>query len=279
MGLAPFLLKSLRFAILAGLVLGLPACATRTETAVNAAAKGGFSPQRLSLPRFDLSVWTRQRPVQGQPLIAYIEGDGLAFLNINTISDDPTPVKPLAMMLAAQDMRPNVVYLARPCQFGRGMKDRNCHPAYWTNARYAEEVVADMNTALDRLHAQHGTKGIHLIGYSGGGAIAALLAARRSDVLSVVSVAGVMDHQVWTRREEISPLQGSLNPVHSADRLAAIPQIHFSGGKDDVVPPYVAQSYVSYFPVGSRPRIVSIPDADHECCWVERWPTYLKMLP
>ena len=37
-------------------------------------------------------------------------------------------------------------------------------------------------------------KGIHLIGYSGGGAIAVLTASRREDVLSVRTIAANLDH-------------------------------------------------------------------------------------
>jgi dienelactone hydrolase len=115
-----------------------------------------------------------------------------------------------------------------------------------------------------------------LIGYSGGGAVAALVAARRGDVIELVTVAGNLDHATWTAIHHVHPLDGSLNPVNAIDALQNIPQIHFVGERDKNVNTAVVNAYAERFPVNRRPRIQIVPEADHSCCWVDRWPVLLK---
>ena len=57
----------------------------------------------------------------------YIEGDGRAWLNKNRPSLDPTPKNSLALKLAEIDPAPNVIYLARPCQYSKLIKKRLAH--------------------------------------------------------------------------------------------------------------------------------------------------------
>lgn len=129
---------------------------------------------------------------------------------------------------------PNVVYIARPCQFTRN--DPACRSTYWTDRRFSEDVIASMNHAVDVLRAPAAGP-VHLVGFSGGGAVAALVAARRGDVASLRTVAGNLDHRALNAHHRVSPMPASLNAVDVAPRLAAVPQAHFVGTKDDVVPP------------------------------------------
>lgn len=114
-----------------------------------------------------------------QPLTVYIEGDGLAWVSRTEPSADPTPRKATGLALAAADPAPNVVYLARPCQFTPMAQNPRCAAPYWTSKRFAPEVVASMSEAVSRFAAKVPGQPIHLVGYSGGGAVAVLVAAQR----------------------------------------------------------------------------------------------------
>ncbi len=84
----------------------------------------------------------------GEALTVYIEGDGQAWLSRSQLAADPTPTDPVALRLAAVDPSPNVVYLARPCHYTEPRLDPFCRPAYWSNKRFAEEVIAAMELQL-----------------------------------------------------------------------------------------------------------------------------------
>src|SRR3546814_2839304 len=63
----------------------------------------------------------------------------------------------------------------------------------WTSARFSDGVIVSMSDALDRLKEEAGASSLDLVGYSGGGGVAVLLAARRRDVVSIVTIAGNLD--------------------------------------------------------------------------------------
>ena len=183
-------------------------------------------------------------------------------------STDPTPTDPLALKLALAHPEGQAVYLARPCQFTG--TDR-CARKYWTDTRFSVEVVRAMNLAIDQLKARFSAQEIELVGSSGGGAIAALLAARRTDVVYLITVAGNLDRAAWTRLHRISPLTGSLNPADEAQRVVHIAQRHWVGGKDRNIPAEITRSFTQRGGIDSSS--VQIIDAyDHHCCWVEGWP-------
>lgn len=249
----------------------LPGCASRLDVAEALATQRHWRSEVIATPTFDLHSFGPARLVPGAPLVVYIEGDGYSWISRNRISDDPTPRRPLALELAVRDPRSNVVYLARPCQYVRGSHLRNCQPAYWDTAGYALEVIEAFDAAIDLLVRRASTTQVFYVGYSGGGAVAALVAARRSDSAGLISVVGVLDHATWTRLDGLEPLRYSLNPADESARLVNVPQLHFSGGRDRTVPSAVARAYVASYPDGRRPRIEILADYDHECCWVEHW--------
>jgi pimeloyl-ACP methyl ester carboxylesterase len=146
-----------------------------------------------------------------------------------------------------------------------------CHPAFWTNERFAPVVVEATSAAIDSLMRAAQARELVLVGYSGGGVLAALVAARRNDVVGLVTVASPLDHARWTSLHSISPLRGSLSPVDFAARLAAIPQIHLLGARDEIVPRAPVDSYVARLPDRTRSRVVSVPGQTHDCCWVGAW--------
>jgi pimeloyl-ACP methyl ester carboxylesterase len=215
------------------------------------------------------TAWNSQ--AQGADVLTvYIEGDGLAWLTPTTTSTDPTPVNPVALKLAVRHDGP-AAYLARPCQFGWQPQAQACSSIYWTSHRYGEEVLLWTGAGLDRLKRITGARALRLVGYSGGAAVALLLASRRADIDHVTTVAGLLDTVAWTRSMGLAPLAGSLNPADKWEVLARVPQVHWVGAKDRIVPPAVALQYVSRFPAAQRPVLRIRPGFDHHHGWEQHW--------
>jgi len=257
------------------LILSLDACAgaqARRDAVAETIAKAGWSQGILDAGSFELyAAWQPGRTAE--TLTVYLEGDGFAYLDASHPSQDPTPIDPLALRLALVDAQSEAVaYLGRPCQYVMPAHGRGCSWPYWTLRRYAPEVVDSTGRAIDQLKAQVGAKRVLLVGYSGGGALAALLAARRPDVAGLVTVAANLDLAYWTHRDGLSPLTGSLDPAQEAGRLGTVPQLHFAGGRDRVVGADVTRSFLAHLSAGNLARVEVLPEADHHCCWVEDWP-------
>jgi pimeloyl-ACP methyl ester carboxylesterase len=216
---------------------------------------------------------------QGDPLTVYIEGDGRAWTTRTQLSLNPTPDNPIALRLAAIDTAGNVAYLARPCQYVDLGKEKRCDDAYWSSKRFAPEVIAATEQAIDKLKSDAGAREIHLVGYSGGAAVAALVAARRTDVASLRTVAGNLDHVALHNHHRVSQIPASLNPIDIAGKLARLPQIHYSGGRDQVVPGFIASRFADRVNGGGCVKVVPVMNASHEDGWVERWPSALRESP
>ncbi|MDB5798231.1 MAG: conserved hypothetical transrane protein [Paucimonas sp.] len=265
-----FLLFPLLFSLL------LAGCAdispqARRQQADSLAVARGWKKSQLATRDFDLVAYARADAQRAEVLTVYLEGDGMAWLSPAQASDDPTPLNAIGLQLALAHPQGNAAYLARPCQFATAAQQRGCDPGYWTGRRFAPPVVDASMQAIDALKQRHGAQKLVLVGYSGGGAVAALLAARRTDVVGLVTVAGNLDHLAWTRLHEVPPLQGSLSPADDWEALAHLPQLHFVGGHDAVIPVQVTQSFQARFPAGHRPPIRVIQDFSHSCCWASRW--------
>lgn len=261
---------ALVLALLAGCASIAPP-AERHNLARSLAAGQGWQATTIKAGQFDLTSFAPPASAQIPELTIYIEGDGFAWISGTQPSADPTPRDPLALRLALAQPKGTAAYLARPCQFADA-EATGCNSRYWTEARFAPEVITAMGQGIDHLKQQFGAAKIALVGYSGGGAIAALIAARRQDVSRLVTVAGNLDHQAWTDLHGINPLGGSLNPAEVTDDLRRIPQWHFVGGKDSNITPSLVNGFADRFPAQTRPIVRVIPSFDHRCCWVENWP-------
>jgi pimeloyl-ACP methyl ester carboxylesterase len=245
----------------------------RREAADMMAREQGWQSLSIDVGMFVLTGYAK--PGEGHDLVIYIEGDGRAWLNRRSPSGDPTPRDPIALRLALKDPAPKVIYLGRPCQYTTRATAKDCHPRYWKASRFSPGVVDAMDEALTRAKQRLGGNRLHLIGYSGGGGLAVLLAARRDDVITVITVAGNLDHDTWTRHHGVTPLSDSLNPIDLAGSLRDRPQIHFTGLKDKVVPPQVAESFLNRMGKPTKARLVRMPRFGHRCCWVDAWPRLL----
>jgi len=267
------MLPGLLILMLLGVLAG---CADPNAHADAMAQPVGLRRERVDTDSFVLTAFVRiTRP--DLSLTIYIEGDGLAWRSRYQPSDDPTPHQALGLALAVADPGPNVAYLARPCQFTPMTMNPRCGIPYWTNKRYAEEVIVAMNQAVTHYAAGVSGQRINLVGYSGGGALAVLVAARRSDVASLRTVAGNLDQVEVNRLHGVSAMPESLNAMDVAQRVATIPQIHFSGAEDTVVPPVIAQGFVAAAGRCAQARIVA--GMSHDSHWGRVWPDLLAIVP
>ena len=263
------------------LALFLPACrmapAARLETARAIAAEAGMVQHDIPAGAFLLRSYERVSDRKTKTARIYIEGDGLAWLHKNTPSPDPTPPDPVALSLARADTAANVIYLARPCQYNVTQAGQRCDSRNWTSARFSAANVAAMSAALDDIRQRYGFEDLELVGFSGGAAIAVILAAQRSDVVTLRTVAGNLDSEAFNRFHDVSPMPLSLNPVDFARKTANIPQRHFLAGRDAIVPRSLYENYRSKS--GGTPCVAktTVPDADHQNGWRDRWSSLLKI--
>lgn len=273
-------IRHFAMALAAATALSAAGCAGNTtmeerDVTADRIARPAFMVERV-IPAgpFNLMAWERMH-VKRAPATVYIEGDGLAWTSPRRVSLDPTPKNPVALHLAAMDRASNVAWLARPCQYTGAGPANNCESKYWTDSRFAPEVVSSYHAALDNMKRLYGLTGFHLVGYSGGAAVAALVAAQRDDILSFRSVAGNLDHETWTELHGVSPLTDSLNPVTVAPELTHLPQHHFIGGQDEIVPPAVFHSWAQAAGKTDCLKYSFIMENEHEAGWVDKWPELL----
>ena len=273
--------------LVALLCLTLNGCATshlaeRQAASAQIAINAGWQRFTIETGVFALAGLAPAQLKRNSTLTIYIEGDGLAWLDAETPSFNPTPLDPVALHLALQDPSGQAVYLARPCQYVMGQYEREkmrhgCAMKYWTASRFSPTVIEASNRAIDQLKQRTGASALVLVGYSGGGAVAALVAARRRDVRALITVAGNLDPVKWAQLLRVPSLRGSLNPADAWQSLVHVPQYHFVGSKDKRVPLDVARAYQSRFPPDGRPTVRIIDGYTHACCWEKNWPELLRM--
>ena len=273
------LVKLLTLALIIVLLVGCAGISAegRTKTAQHIAANAQLQERQITAEPFILTVFERtDKP--GAPATIYIEGDGLAWLSRQEPSLNPTPNDPLALRLAAEDPGDNVIYMARPCQFsGLSNVSAICPKEYWTSQRLSPEELQSDNVALDAIKVRYRLTGFNLVGYSGGGGVAALLAGMRGDVLSLRTVAGNLDPVLFSQLHRISkPAADTLSPLSVAAKTAHIPQQHFVGGKDAIVSLDIVQSFRRAVGTSYCVRTTKIENASHNEGWVNVWRELLR---
>ena len=269
-------MKKLPYTIILLIVMTLTCgCSTmplfmgRSSIADDIANKAGFSEEYVKAGGFTLLTYQKFNRLSDKISI-YIEGDGRAWETKHKLSDDPTPSNPVALRLAAVDPADNIVYIARPGQYSAsGLPD--CESMYWSARRFAPEVVESMDRAIDIMKEKSGAKYLELVGYSGGGAIAVLITARRSDVVALRTVAGNLNTNVFCSYHHVSLLNGSMNPLDVAREVTHIPQRHFVGLKDKIVPFGIAESFVKIEGDKDDERITVVDGVSHNDDWAKRW--------
>jgi len=211
------------------------------------------------------------RATSNSALHVYLEGDGTPWAHRRVAAADPTPRTPLMFDLMSIDPAP-CLYLGRPC-YGGLNNDKACSPDLWTEGRYSEAVVASMSAALDRLSTDY--QALVLLGYSGGGTLAMLLAERQPKTETVITVAANLDTDRWAALHNQPPLSDSLNPAARRSLPQHIRQMHFAGAEDDNVPPTLVRDAIAR-QHGAEFRV--FPHQDHSCCWQKVWANILGEL-
>lgn len=243
-------------------VLQSPAEYTRTL-----ARDAKFVQLPLSDPR--MTAYMRRSERASEQVTVYIESDGAPWRLPDEPPADPTPLKPYVMRMAIADTSQATAYVSRPCQYMSESARRDCDSQLWMQARFGNDAVNATNGAIDQIKRDTGARAVNLVGYSGGGAMAALVAARRQDVSCLVTVAAPLDTDAWTDALKVSRLKLSMNPADVAGDLTQVRQSHFRGLRDKLVPPPTVDRFVARSK--GRATLIDKPDFDHQCCWSEEW--------
>jgi predicted esterase len=212
------------------------------------------------------------------PYVFYIEGDGAAFNGKYKVSANPTPKRQMLIKLAAMDDRPNVIYIARPCQYTQMSYNPLCtyDTSFWTNKRLSEEVIYSVDEVIKKINF-HGLK-YSIVGFSGGGAVAVLVAARNPySVKDIITVAGNLDIDSFVAYHRVSPMIGSINPITYVGQVQHIPQLHLSGGQDKIVTPLIADKFIQAASEKNCMQQKIFENVDHTHGWDKVWDFVLKM--
>ncbi len=226
---------------------------------------------KISVQGFDL--YARRNNFQpAKKLHIYIEGDGRPWIE-NRLAVDPGPFDPVALFLMQQDPSPSF-YLGRPCYFQSkvGLPDQ-CNPALWTRARYSKKIVDILIAALNSQSDLATYDEWILIGHSGGGTLAYLMAQELPKVKTVVAISSNLNVTAWTNHHQYTPLDWSLDPAQLQPKKS-LRVFYLSGGKDKNVPLELNKTFLEKI----NATIISQPGYNHSCCWEKEWRKVLQMI-
>lgn len=237
------------------IILMLSGCATITPPPE-------FAYKEISTRNFTLASWQKNTNPKA-PYKIYIEGDGHAFNSSGRPTSDPTPQGTLVRELAFGDKSPNVIYLARPCQY---IKSPICSQRHWTTARFAPEVINSEYEAVKQIARDNP---VILIGFSGGAQIAGLITSAKPglNIKKIITIAGNLDHLAWTEYHHLPPLNESMNLESYQKQYLDIPQIHYVGSNDNVIPPFLVKDFI-----GNNHQLIIIDGATHNRGWESIYP-------
>jgi pimeloyl-ACP methyl ester carboxylesterase len=256
--------------LLVGFATLLAACSTPAQRAEERATRLGFSRQLVPGAAFAHVVYHRPDDATGPALHVYLEGDASPRRAMRYRPPDPTPRDPLMLHLMALDPAPSV-YLGRPCQHGAPP----CDPRHWTVGRFGDAVVTSLVHAVRSVERRRGASSLVLIGYSGGGALAMLMAERLPETRALVTVAGNLAVEAWAAHHGYAPLSSSLDPARRPALGPDLIQLHAVGGRDRRVPHALTRDVIAR---QGGAKTLLFPDRDHSCCWVSAWPSILAEL-
>ncbi|MFU7502820.1 MAG: alpha/beta hydrolase [Candidatus Tisiphia sp.] len=254
----------------------LSSCASSIETRVKEAEKvasiNKFEKKLVQAGDFVITTYQRVSD-KDSPYVFYIEGDGSISIGHYAIADNPNPSRVMLFKLATLDTRPNIVYIARPCQYTPVELNPNCNQAYWTDKRMAEEVIESTNIVINSINNGNPA---NLVGFSGGGGVAVLVAARNKHIKDIITIAGNLDIENFSKHHGIYTLKESLNPIDYAIKISNIPQLHLSGSKDAIVPSKIMHGYIKASSSDCTQQKI-FPNITHIKGWDKVWQDVLKI--
>lgn len=223
--------------------------------------------------RFHHKIYRNGHAVQDGVLHVFIEGDVSVKQALRTSPPDPTPRGALMLRMMRLDSA-GAILLGRPCHHGLYVMDQ-CEVRHIGPERYSAETVDSMQAALQDEMRQSGADRAVLIGYSGGGALAMLLAGHMPGIAAVVTLAGNLDNTALVDLHGAPPLTGSLDPASQPRLPPSVLQLHFFGELDENIPLSAAQNTL----IRQNATPIIMRGFDHECCWENIWPEILMRLP
>jgi dienelactone hydrolase len=238
--------------------LGLAGCATVPP------APQGWVVRDVTAGGHLLTTAAPAQQRSGRILTVVIEGDGPAHDAGGRASADPTPRRPQGLAIAQAWPQGPVAWLARPCQYTRA-RDPACARKVWSRDRFAEAALAAADAGVTALRDQAGAERVNLVGWSGGGTLAAALAGHRTDVAGLVTFAAPLDVDGWTVAQGLTPLPLSPQVRGMATLRLELAQVHRLGARDRIVP--AAANLAAARRMGGD---VAIADEAHDCCWARR---------
>lgn len=209
---------------------------------------------------------------RGDVLHIYFDGDGDIWRTATELNFDPTPQHSLALQLMQRDPAPALL-IGRPCYLQ--VHDAHCSAYWWTAARYSQPIIESMRAVAQHWSAQY--REVTLIGYSGGGALAVLIAPQLPQVRTVITLAANLDTESWGPYHHYSDevAGASLNPIVQPALPPYIAQWHYAGSNDRNV---LAQWIENFSARQPNAHFVQLEQVDHYCCWVQQWPALLQRI-
>lgn len=232
--------------------------------------------REITAGQFKLTVFSRIQDAN-QPINVYIDGGIGGFVPAGPPGITSKPDENLTLRLAMLDPSDNVVFISRPCQFG--ISDPACLDSAWENGRMAKLIYASIRRALDHVLAVVPHTRLNLVGYSGGGAIAALLAADRRDVVSLRTLAGNLDPDGNGQLHGVEPQNDFIDSMQIAPRIAFLPQEHFVGDMDVFIPEKIAKNFLKTMGSSLCAKITTVQGATHRSGWENAWKIHVKRIP
>lgn len=216
--------------------------------------------------------------------VVMIESDGASWKSAGYLSPrDPTPIEPIGLMMALlTPVGDHVLYLARPCQFSKPdrLAPRACEDnRWWTSWRFSSEIVQTYHRIILRYATEFPDNKIVLAGFSGGGSLAALIAARiaeggANDSLCLITMASPLDLNEWTNHHRLSLLKGLPDATSLKQSLIGLPAAYAFGVADRKVPFESAGVFLSE-PAWIE-KVHKYKDLKHNADWVKLWPELLR---
>ena len=240
----------------------------------NLAAKNdGLVREVITQGDLPLVIYRDEHIPRSSEIHFYFDGDGSPWVDGARVARDPTSRSKLILKLMAEDDAPKIL-IGRPCYYiEASARPDNCTDALWTSQRYDNVVVTSMRAAVKRQIAAYQAKQVVLIGYSGGGTLAALVAAELDLVDILITIAANLNVDDWISHHGYTPLARSLNAANFPQLPQHIKQFHFVGGKDENVLPSNTRSVVAG---QQKAELIGRAGYTHECCWPKTWASTLR---
>ncbi len=244
-------------------------CRSPGGAAVATARAAGAEVLRVEgAPYPHVLFWSAGHAARGYTTV-YLEGDGDPARAARRRPPDATPRRTVALELWNLDPGP-ALYLGRP-----GQLDAPAPLEAWTTHRYGETVVESLIAALRAADPIAPDRPLVLVGFSGGGTLATLMAERLPRARALVTLGANLDVAAWTAARNEPPLAGSLDPATRPSLRRDLLQLHLQGLDDRTVPPSLTRAFLERQPA---PRVRRFDGFDHDCCWTSVWPEILGAL-